>query len=231
MAHHGPHWLDREDIGDLTVVRFAVTRLWEEQTNRAIFQLLTGLVEVGRRQLLLNLGRVEYLTSDAISGLVMLNRKVGAAQGRLVLSDLSDAVGQVFRTMHLSGVFEIFATEAQALPSFRLVERKTVGDVVVLTVRPVSLDEQDILSLFEELHRLVEERDCGKLVLDFHRVTALPGPFLAELPRLIAENVEAVGGRLAVCGLNPDLYAEVGRPDLPLHAEEVLALDSLADGA
>ena len=39
-AHHGQHWLDRQDVGDITVVRFRVPRLRGEQASRAIFSLL-----------------------------------------------------------------------------------------------------------------------------------------------------------------------------------------------
>jgi anti-sigma B factor antagonist len=121
MAHHGPQWLDREDVGDLTVVRFVLPRLWEEGTNRAIFGMLAGLVDAGRHRLLLNLGKVEYITSDVISGLVLLNRKLGAVDGRLALCELTEPVKAILQGMRLldGEIFEVYATEADGIASLR----------------------------------------------------------------------------------------------------------------
>jgi anti-anti-sigma factor len=126
-AHHGPPWLDREDVGDVTVVRFRLKHLREEENNRAIFHLLLSLVEAGRHRLVLNLGTVESLTSDAIGQLVLLNRKVQAGDGRLALCALTPGVGELFLGMHLQEVLDIQASEAEAIQSFSLTQGES-GD-------------------------------------------------------------------------------------------------------
>jgi len=118
-TQHGQHWLDRKDVGDVTVVRFRGPGLRAEEATRAIFHLLYGLVdEAGRRQLVLDLSAVESLDSLAIGKVVMLNRKAQAAGGRLALCGLTPGVEEVFETMHLQGVLDFYADERAALQSF-----------------------------------------------------------------------------------------------------------------
>ena len=115
----GRHWLERADVGDVTVARFAVQRLQLEEFIRTIFQQLYGLVDVAHRnRLVLNLGTVEMLTSAAIGKLVMLNRKVQAANGRLALCCLTPTVKEIFDSMRLTDLFHIYPDEQAALQSF-----------------------------------------------------------------------------------------------------------------
>ena len=118
-SQHGQHWLRREDVGSVTVVRFRVPHLRSAELNRSVFQLLDGLVdEAGRRQLLLDLGGVGSLDSFAISKLVLLNRKAQAAGGRLALCCLTPGADEALEAMHLKEVVATYAGEAEALASF-----------------------------------------------------------------------------------------------------------------
>jgi anti-anti-sigma factor len=118
-THPRLHWLDREDIDDVTVARFLVTRLWGEELCREVFGLLFGLVDqAGRSRIVLNLERVELMDSSAISKVVLLNHKVQAAGGRLALCRLQPRVDDLFKTMHLTGTVAIYAEEKEALESF-----------------------------------------------------------------------------------------------------------------
>ena len=117
----GHHWLEREDQGGVTVVRFLLHRLRGEEACKEVFGLLYGLVdEVGRSRLVLNLAQVESLDSSAIGKLVLLNHKAQAAGGRLALCCLSPAVYQSLATMHLTGTFAVYPEEREAVQSFPL---------------------------------------------------------------------------------------------------------------
>jgi anti-sigma B factor antagonist len=116
----GHHSLDREDIGNVTVVRFRTARLRGEEASREVFHLLYMLVdEAGRHQLVVNLAQVEALDSSAIGKLVLLNRKVQAAGGKLALCGLNADLDHVFQAMHLKGVLGIHNDEAEALRSIQ----------------------------------------------------------------------------------------------------------------
>ena len=118
-TQHGQHWLDREDVGGVTVVRFRVPHLRAEETSRAVFGLLYGLVdEAGRRHLVLDLGGVASLDSMAVGKLVMLNRKAQAAGGRLALCGLTPGVDGTLDTMRLKDVFDVYPDRREALASF-----------------------------------------------------------------------------------------------------------------
>lgn len=114
----GSHWLEREDFGKVTVVRFKTPKILDEETAREVFGPIYTIVGIGRNQLVLNLKVVEYLPSMALGKLVMLNRKVGAAEGGLALCELTPFAREVLETTHLDSLFNIFATEEEALASF-----------------------------------------------------------------------------------------------------------------
>ena len=118
-AAHGSHWLEREDVGDVTLVRIKLARLGDDDTQSLFKQIYSLVDDMGRRNLVLDLRAVDYLPSMALGKLVMLNRKAQAAGGRLVLCELTPAVDEVMRATRLSDLFLICQTEAEALESFR----------------------------------------------------------------------------------------------------------------
>jgi anti-anti-sigma factor len=116
---HSTHRLEREDFGPLTVVRFKTQTLHNDDDTRAIFDHIYGLVDdVGRTQILLNFGTVDYLASLALGKLVMLNRKVLGAGGRLALCNLQPPVREVLELTHLNDLFNIYGDEAEVARSF-----------------------------------------------------------------------------------------------------------------
>jgi anti-anti-sigma factor len=116
---HGSHWLEREDVGPVTVARLKTPKLLDDDTTRTVFESLYSLVaEVGRNNLVLNLGSVEFLPSLALGKLIILNRKVEVSKGRLALCRLSADSREVLDAMHLTELFNIYGTEQQALQSF-----------------------------------------------------------------------------------------------------------------
>jgi anti-sigma B factor antagonist len=113
------HWLERQDFGDVTVVRLKTPKVLNEDIDRNVFDPIYGLIgEVGRSKLILNLAAFEHLPSLVVGKLVMLSRKVQASDGRLALCQLCPAVEEVLEVTNLSDLFRIYATEEEALKSF-----------------------------------------------------------------------------------------------------------------
>jgi anti-sigma B factor antagonist len=113
---HGSHWLEREDIGDVTVVRLKAPRLTDDDTTRDLFDQMSTLVSaMGRTRIVLNLARVEMVASLGLGKMIMLNRRVQAAGGRLVLCNLTPFVAEVLETARVSHVFSIRENEGQAV--------------------------------------------------------------------------------------------------------------------
>src|SRR5438270_6306903 len=116
---HGTHWLEREDIGAITVVRLKMPKVPDDDVIRTVFELIFKLItDVDRKQIVVNLAATDLLPSLAVGKLVMLNRKIQAAKGRLALCELSPYVQENLERTRLSALFQICATEAEAVRSF-----------------------------------------------------------------------------------------------------------------
>jgi anti-sigma B factor antagonist len=114
---HGSHWLEREDVGAVTVVRLKTPKVLDEDTIREVFDPIYTISGLGRNRLVLNLAAVEHLPSMALGKLVMLNRKAQAGNGRLALCQLSPPVQEILEATHLDGLFAIYGTEQEAVQS------------------------------------------------------------------------------------------------------------------
>ena len=110
--------LEREDIGDVTVVRVKALRYLVDDAE-SVFGPLSGLVtDAGRGNLVLNLEPVLFLASVAFGKLVALQGQAQAASGRLVLCQLSPGLNEILDMTRLSQQFDIYASEEEAVRSF-----------------------------------------------------------------------------------------------------------------
>src|SRR5262249_34031335 len=97
-----------EDIGDVTVVDITDKKILDEPTVQAIGEQLFSLVDSpGRKRMLLNFGKVEYLSNAFLGKLITLNKKVRSAGGRLVLCNNSRQIYEVFTATNLNPQFVI----------------------------------------------------------------------------------------------------------------------------
>lgn len=111
--------LEVEQVGDVTVVTFTDRKILDEQNIQAIGEQLFALVdELGKKKLLLNFGNVEYLSSAALAKLMILNRKVNTAKGKLMMCSISDQILEVFEITKLNKIFSIQPNEEEALEKF-----------------------------------------------------------------------------------------------------------------
>jgi anti-sigma B factor antagonist len=110
--------LEVEDIGDITVVNFTDRKILDEQNIQLIGEQLFGLVDEGRKKVLLNFSNVEYLSSAALGKLITLNKKLQSAGGRLVLCNIDPQIYEVFEITKLNKLFNIHKEEQAALQAF-----------------------------------------------------------------------------------------------------------------
>lgn len=111
--------LEVEDIGDITVVNFVDKRIIDSENIEIIGQQLMSLVdELGRTKLLLNFGNVELLSSAALGKLIILNRRVTEAGGKLVLCAIEKNIYEVFQITRLDTKFTIKPDEQSGLQAF-----------------------------------------------------------------------------------------------------------------
>jgi anti-sigma B factor antagonist len=119
MSQPARRHLRLETIDGVTVVSFVDTKIVSEENIQEVGDQLYSLVEdEGHKQLLLNFGNVQYLSSAALGKLINLKKKVGAAKGKLKLCCIHPDLLEVFRITRLDQVFEIYAEEQAALDKF-----------------------------------------------------------------------------------------------------------------
>jgi anti-sigma B factor antagonist len=112
--------LDREDFGDVTVLRMKVPTLQGDETTDSLFEQAYSVVDdAGRAKIVLNLDGVGYLASVALGKLVKLMQKTRMGGGKLVLCKVSRNLEEVLRVTHLSDVLLTYADEQEGVRSFR----------------------------------------------------------------------------------------------------------------
>ncbi len=90
-------------------------------------------------------------------------------------------------------------------PRQRWLEVESIGKVTVVTIaRAEILGAETVKTLGDRLHRLAEIMG-PRLVLNFAQVTRLDSTVLGLLIGL-HKKIQAAGGRLALCRINPELY-------------------------
>src|SRR5207247_9441797 len=111
--------LEREDLGDVTVLRVKVPMLRGDEETEALFQQAFALVEeAGRSQLVLNLDGVVFLASMVIGKLAQLIHKTRSAGGKLTACRVTRTVGDLLRMTHLADIRPMYGDEQKAVRSY-----------------------------------------------------------------------------------------------------------------
>ena len=108
-----------ENVDGVTVVSFVDTKIVTDENIQEVGDQLYSLVEdEGHKQLLLNFGNVQYLSSAALGKLITLNKKVQSAKGKLILANIDPQIHEVFEITKLDKFFKILKDEQTALQAF-----------------------------------------------------------------------------------------------------------------
>src|SRR5689334_7232343 len=100
------------DRGDRAVVSFPPYCNLNETNARTVGSQLLALAEQpGRRELLLDLRNVDYMSSTGLGQLLALHKKLRALGGRLVLAHATPLIREIFAVTHLDGVLDLRAGE------------------------------------------------------------------------------------------------------------------------
>ncbi len=82
-------------------------------------ELIHAALDAGISKILLNLAGISAIDSSGIGELVACYTTVSTRGGQLKLMKLSPKINDILQVTQLITVFDIFATEAEALASFR----------------------------------------------------------------------------------------------------------------
>lgn len=76
---------------------------------------LSSLTEKNEYRILMNLEKMQYISSSGLRIFLMFLKKVKAAGGRFMLCGMSDDIREIFEISGFINIFEIFKTEEEAL--------------------------------------------------------------------------------------------------------------------
>ncbi|MCC6419479.1 MAG: STAS domain-containing protein [Gemmataceae bacterium] len=110
MIATAPHWcLETQESGQILVIRFAgrQVRLGEQHLRLADEYLFGPGLDVGGREVVLDLENVACVASTALAWLVRLNEKIAAADGHLRLDAVSPHLHEVLEVTQLHRVLDV----------------------------------------------------------------------------------------------------------------------------
>ena len=87
----------------------------------------------------------------------------------------------------------------------KLIIQTIQGITIILFEDESILDPLQVQDIGEQLHRLIEEQDRRRLILDFHKVKILSSQMLGVLIGLL-KRIRTGQGRIVICGMKADLH-------------------------
>ncbi len=90
----------------------------DAQTSSDAQQLLTRLIEEGETKILLNLEKVDYISSAGLRVLLVVAKQLKTTAGELRICSLNEVVKEGFDISGLDMILPISASELEALEEF-----------------------------------------------------------------------------------------------------------------
>ena len=108
--------IEVSESANVTVIHFLDQKIIDPETIQELGLELFDLVERDdRKKLVLNFSKVEFLSSAALGKLITFEKKAKRGDAKLILSNISPEIFQVFAITNLDKLFTIKDTEADAL--------------------------------------------------------------------------------------------------------------------
>ena len=120
-----------QQVGGITVVNIS-GRIVLGEENAALRELFRDLLSKGHRQILLNLGNVNYIDSTGVGTLVGALTSVKKENGELKLLNLTNKVRDIMRITKLHTVFDILKYEDEGVKSFGQSRRQRPDRLMLL---------------------------------------------------------------------------------------------------
>lgn len=76
---------------------------------------LEQLIQGGKKNLILNLSGIEYLSSSGLRIFIAVSRKLKEINGQLKLVKLNETAKKIFKIVELIDMFDIYETEEEAI--------------------------------------------------------------------------------------------------------------------
>jgi anti-anti-sigma factor len=80
-------------------------------------QVLSGMLDNGENKLILDIGKLEYVSSSGLRIFLMYLKKIKSSQGRFILCNMNEEIKEIFEISGFINIFEIYNDLDTALNS------------------------------------------------------------------------------------------------------------------
>lgn len=91
----------------------------DSETSVELDEALTGLLQQGRNQIVLNLQDVDFMSSAGLRAMVKAYQAAKSSGGGLRLASVSEPVEVVLRTVGMMQMLQMYPTDQEAMASFQ----------------------------------------------------------------------------------------------------------------
>lgn len=109
--------ISERQVGDVTILDMD-GKITIGEGSVALRTAIRRLLEEGKKKILLNLAKVNYIDSSGIGELVSSYTAIGKESGQLKLLNLTQKLQDLLTITKLLTVFDVYDSEEEALASF-----------------------------------------------------------------------------------------------------------------
>ncbi|MFH1161324.1 MAG: STAS domain-containing protein [bacterium] len=90
-----------------------------DTTNYTVLEKkLMELIDSGESRLLVNLAKMDYVSSSGLRILLMALKRVAVAKGKFALCSLQENIKEIFEISGFTNIFEIYTSEEEGIKAF-----------------------------------------------------------------------------------------------------------------
>ena len=86
-------------------------------TSKAFEDRISAVLDAGERQLVVDLSRLDYVSSSGLRVFLLAAKRLNSANGRIVWCSLTDPVREVFDIVGFSVILSVYGSHEEALKS------------------------------------------------------------------------------------------------------------------
>jgi anti-sigma B factor antagonist len=117
-------------VEGVTIARFTASKIVQEEDIHDTFEQLEAILREKRvSDLVLDFRKVKFLSSAVLGRLILVNKKLRAAGGRVVLCGIANELMEVFKLTQLDKVLTIKKDVKEALGVFGIREANLAVDL------------------------------------------------------------------------------------------------------
>jgi anti-anti-sigma factor len=102
---------ERRVAGILTL---SVSGKLDTTSAKAFEETILGRIESGERRIIIDLAQLDYVSSTGLRVLLLANKRLNSANGRIALCSLRGSVREVFDIAGFSSIFSIYGSHEDA---------------------------------------------------------------------------------------------------------------------